>query len=97
MRYNINARFVRYTLFFVSILILSYAVQVFVQNFSMEETIRSLKQQQILLKGETYWMKNYYDPFLKTDYAKLFFQHKEGIVDKDEILIKFVSKQYDYS
>ncbi len=90
---KINLRFVRYFLFFVWIIILWYAGQIFVQNFNMQKTIESLKEKQIQLSWDTYWLKNYYKPFLKTKYAKEFFSHKNWIPLENEVMIKLVSYQ----
>jgi len=88
---KINLRLVRYGLFFVGLVILWYAGQIFVQNFNMQKTIEELKNNQSKLQGNTYWLKNYYEPFLKTDYAKIFFSHKNGVPLEDEIMVNIVS------
>jgi len=43
---KINLRYLRYGLFFVAFLILIFAVQVFVQNFNINKTIKGLEKTQ---------------------------------------------------
>jgi len=88
---KINTRVVRYVLIIFSVIIATYAIQVFVQNFNIEKEIKDLKQTQYLLSGETYWTKNYYEPYLKTEYAKMIFKHRAWIVWENEKLYKIVS------
>ena len=87
---KINLRLIRYILFFVGLIILWYTGQIFVQNFNMQKTIQTLKQKQVELKWNTYWLKNYYEPFLKTEYAKTFFSHKNGVPLENEIVVNIV-------
>ena len=91
---KLNLRFIRYSLFFLALVIFTFAIQVFVQNFSSEKEITQLKQKQEYLSWETFWMKNYYEPFLKTSYAKVLFSHKAGIPLEGEKIVKIVSFQY---
>jgi hypothetical protein len=81
----------RYFLFFVSIVIFVYSIQIFVQNFNMDKTISLLKGQQYSLSGETFWLKNYYEPYLKSKYSLLIFKHKNGIVSDNENLVKVIN------
>jgi len=81
----------RYFLFFVSIVIFVYSIQIFVQNFNMDKTISLLKGQQYSLSGETFWLKNYYEPYLKSKYSLLIFKHKNGIVSGNENLLKVIN------
>lgn len=90
---KLNLRYVRYWLFFLSFLIFTYAVQVFVQNFNVNKTIRELDKKQNNLSWETLWMKKYYTTFLSSRYALFFFQHKQWTSFNDEILVKV--KKYD--
>ena len=92
---KINLRLIRYVLFFLGLIILWYTGQIFVQNFNMQKTIQGLKQKQVELKWNTYWLKNYYEPFLKTDYAKKFFSHKNGVPLENEIVVNIVSYQWE--
>jgi hypothetical protein len=69
-------------------IIFAYTIQIFVQNFNIEKEIKDLKQTQYILSGDTYWTKNYYEPFLKTEYAKMIFKHRAWILQDKEILIK---------
>ena len=85
---KVSTRVVRYILIILSIVIFAYTIQIFVQNFNIEKEIKTLKTSQYQLSGDTYWMKNYYEPFLKTKYAELVFKHRAGILNKDEILVK---------
>ena len=94
---KINLRLIRYILFFVGLIILWYTGQIFVQNFNMQKTIQTLKQKQVELKWNTYWLKNYYEPFLKTEYAKTFFSHKNGVPLENEIVVNIVSYQWGQS
>lgn len=91
MKFNVNLRFVRYFLIIFSVIIFTYTIQIFVQNFNIEKEITELKQEQIQLSGDTYWKKEYYEPFLKTNYATIVFKHKSGVIDDDEILVKILS------
>jgi hypothetical protein len=69
-------RLIRYILFFISLIIFTFAIQIFVKNFSIESEINQLKNEQYKLSGQTYWLKNYYEPFLKTPQAKIVLSHK---------------------
>jgi len=88
MKFNFSLRFVRYFLIIFSIVIFTYTIQIFVQNFNVEKEIKTLKKTQYQLSGDTYWIKNYYEPFLKTDYAKMIFKHKAWIIQDNELLVK---------
>lgn len=89
MNFKLNLRYVRYFLFFLTFLIFSFAIQVFVQNFNMNSMINDSKQEQLQLSWQTFWMKHYYEPFLKSEYSKFISQHKYWIVTEEEILVKF--------
>ena len=83
-----NTRIIRYILIIVSMIIFAYTIQIFVQNFNIEKEIKELKHTQYILSGDTYWTKNYYEPFLETKYAKLIFKHRAWILQDNEILVK---------
>jgi len=61
-----------------------------VQNFNVEKEIKDIKTDQKQLSGDTYWLEHYYKPFLKTDYAKMFFKHRAWIIQDNELLVKIV-------
>lgn len=90
-----NLRYLRYFLFFLSFLIFAYATQVFLQNFNMDSWIQELKKTQSELSWETFWIKNYYEPFLKSKYANFIFKHRSSIALDNEILIKFEKNEFD--
>ncbi len=90
---KLNLRLIRYVIVILSSIISVYAIQIFIQNFNIEKEIKTLKKNKKILENDTYWIKYYYEPFLKTDYAKLYFQHRAWIVWKNEILIKIISKK----
>ena len=83
-----NVRIIRYLVFFVGLLILSYATQIFVQNFNIQSKIHTLKQEQKQLSWDSLWMKSYYKKFLSSDYSKLIFSHKNGITIWNEVLVQ---------
>jgi len=86
----ISKRAIRYSLFFLSVIILVYSAQIFFQNFNMNQTVEKLKQQQYELSWQTYWLKNYYEPYLKSKYSTEIFKHKNAIPADDEILVSIV-------
>ena len=88
---KISKRAIRYSLFFLSVIILVYSAQIFFQNFNMNQTISNLKQQQYELSGQTYWLKNYYEPYLKSKYSTEIFKHKNAIPADNEILVNIVN------
>jgi len=57
----------------------------------MDKTISLLKGEQYSLSGETFWLRNYYEPYLKSKYSLLIFKHKNGIVSDNEILVKVIN------
>lgn len=85
---KINLRYLRYSLFFVSFLIFTYAVQVFVQNFNINTAIKWIDKTQNNLSWDTLWMKLYYKSFLDSKYVVYFFKHKQWVKFNDEFLIK---------
>jgi hypothetical protein len=56
----------------------------------MNQTIIELQEKEKELTWTTIWLKKYYEPFLKSDYADYFFRHKSWIPAKNEILLKIV-------
>jgi len=92
-----NIRVIRYWVFFVGLLILSYATQVFVQNFNIQNKIETLKQTQSTLSWDSLWMETYYKKFLASDYSKLIFSHKNGITIWNEILVQIKTSDFNTS
>ena len=90
---KLNLRWFRYLLVILSIIIFTYTLQVFVQNFNIEKQISNLKQKQKKLNSETKWMRNYYKPFLESDYALMYFQHRAWVVWENEILFKILDDE----
>ena len=90
---KLNLRIIRYGIVILASIISVYAIQIFIQNFNIEKEIKTLKKNKGILENDTYWTKHYYEPFLKTDYAKLYFKHRAWIVWKSEILIKIITKK----
>jgi len=87
---KISQRAIRYSLFFLSVVVLVYSAQIFFQNFNMNQTVKKLKQEQYQLSWETYRKKIYYEPYLKSKYATEIFKHKNGIIDDNEIIVNIV-------
>lgn len=85
---KLNFRYIRYGLFIISFVILIFAIKVFLQNFNMNKNIQQLKDTQLNLSWDTLWLKKYYNPFLKSDYAKLLILHTSWLPAKNEILIR---------
>ncbi len=84
-------RFLRYIAIFLWILIFSFSIQLFVQNFTIDQNIKDLKNQQKILSWETYWTKHYYEPYLKSKYAYIIFSHSNWLALDKEIIVKVVS------
>ena len=80
-------RYLRYVLFFLSFLIITYSIKIFVQNFNMNKEISNLKNIQIQLSWDTLWMKKYFKPYVKTYYSKQSIEHSSWIPNNSEILI----------
>ncbi len=87
-RWIFSIRSIRYFFFLLSIIIFVYSVQIFTQNFNMDQTISKIKNEHKYLSWQTYWLKNYYEPYLKSKYSHIIFSHKNAILREWEFLVK---------
>ncbi len=90
MKINFSLRIFRYILIALSIFIFTSAIQIFVQNFNIENEINELKTKQSTLSQDSLWRKNFYEPYLNSEYSKLLFAHQAWVVWKNEKIIKIV-------
>jgi len=61
----------------------------------MNKIIQDLREKQEQLSWQTYWLKNYYKPYLKSEYASKIFRHKNAISCNNEILVKILNPVED--
>jgi len=88
---KLDLRWLRYLIFLAGLIVFGYAGQIFVQNFNMQKTVEQLRSQQIKLQWDTDWLENYYEPFLKTEYAQFFFSHKNWVPLENEVMVNLLT------
>lgn len=57
--------------------------------FSIQETIKQNQSRHTDLQTQLSYIKNFYIPYLRSDYAGYFVNHEHGFANNNEVIVKF--------
>ncbi|MBS8121751.1 hypothetical protein [Candidatus Vampirococcus lugosii] len=84
-----NSRFIRYTVFFLTLFMSIGAIRSYIQYYntilSINETINESQEYYL----ETSFMTNFELPYLESDLARKLIAHESGIPEQNEKIIRF--------
>ncbi len=87
IKYN---RYIRYSLFFITLFWLIASIKVYLNNFSIDKNINETIHQTKDYESKTEFEKKFYKNYLSWDYSNFFMSHENDILFSWEVIIKLI-------
>lgn len=83
---------VRVICFILLLIFIVLWTKAYIGYFAIQETIKQNYARHADLQSQLSYIKNYFIPYLRSDYAGYFVNHEHGFANSNEVIIKFTKK-----